>query len=233
MPNFECKMAANNISDEIIKMLSSDVDKAFKDIELKYWGVLPWDAITEKLAVQDFFRKLSNAKKKAMIAHSSGYTSEEKLASTSFACLHGMACSELSFWTKSILRRLFFTVKHSHPWMIVFSSRLQKEVYNYIIEVLTCSSSFSVSVNDTYLAKGRAIKERIVSITNKRKLEQLLSTAVDHELTFKKDFPGKGHVDLIVSESKPFVIKYSYIKEIVNIMCHYGSWNTSGVPQFV
>ena len=122
--NFEFKMAANNISDGIIKMLSSDVDKAFKDIELKYWGVLPWDAIADKLAVQDFFRKLSNAKKKAMIAHSSGYTNEEKLASTSFAGLHGMACSELSFWTKSILRRLFFTVKHSHPWIIVYQSKI-------------------------------------------------------------------------------------------------------------
>ena len=235
MHNLEFKMATNSLSDEMIEALSSEIDKLFKDIELKYWGLLPWDAISEKLAVKDFFRKLSHAKKNAIIAHSSKYTSEQKLASTSSVCLHGMACSELSFWTKSILRRMYFTVKHSHPWMIVLSSRLPKPIFDYIIEVLTCSSSFSVSINDTHLAKGRAKKERIVRITNKRKLYQLLCTGVDgnDELNFKKNVAGKGHVDLIVSENKPFVITYSYVKENVNIMCHYGSWNTNGVPQFI
>ena len=109
------KMADNNLSDEILETLSADIDKLFKDVELKYCGILPWEAVSEKLAVQDFFRSLSRAKENAIFACSSRYTREEKLASNSFASLHNMACSELLFWTKSIHRRMHFTVKHSHP----------------------------------------------------------------------------------------------------------------------
>jgi hypothetical protein len=45
----------------------------FKQVELKYWRLLPWDAISEKLAVQDFFRELSRGKKEAIIAYSNKY----------------------------------------------------------------------------------------------------------------------------------------------------------------
>ena len=82
-----------------MERLFAEIDNFCKQLELKYGGLLPWDAISEKLAVQDLFRYLSRVKKHAIVAHSSKYSSEM----TTMPCLHGMVCSELSFWTKSIL----------------------------------------------------------------------------------------------------------------------------------
>jgi hypothetical protein len=109
-------MAVRSIRRDILESLSAEIDASlFKQVELKYWGLLPWDEISEKLAVQDFFRELSRGKKEAIIACSNKYSPEEKLAAS---CLHDMAyCSELTYWEKSISRRLYFTARHSHPWV--------------------------------------------------------------------------------------------------------------------
>ena len=210
--------------------LSCEIDNFYKKLELKWWGLLPWEAISEKLAVKDFFRDLSHATKEAIIAHSSKYSPEEKLA---VSCLHGMACADVRFWEKSILQRLHFTPRHSHPWVVDFVSRLQKLVFEHIVKILTCSSTFAVHINLRRTAKGDRIKEQIVKITSYRKLYQLFEVAGDGGKSFKKCVSGKGHVDLIINENKPFVITYNEQKETVHVMCHYGCWNTDGVPQFI
>ena len=63
-------MAVRTIRRDILESLSAEIDALFKQVELKYWGLLPWDAISEKLAVQDIFRELSRGKKEAIIAYS-------------------------------------------------------------------------------------------------------------------------------------------------------------------
>lgn len=92
---------------------------------------------------------------------------------------------------------------------------------------------FGVNINVTRIAKGKNVKEQIVRITNRRKMYQLFTVDGNGEPNFKKQLPGRGHVDLIVNENKPFVITYNDSKENVNVMCHYGCWNTNGVPQFI
>jgi hypothetical protein len=139
--------SVRSIRRDILESLSAEIDAFFKQVELKYWGLLPWDAISEKLAVQDFFRELSRGKKEAIIAYSDRYSPEEKLAAS---CLHDMACSELTFWAKSISRRLY-----SHPWVVEFSSRLQTLVFEHIIKTLTCSSTFAVNIRLKRTAKER------------------------------------------------------------------------------
>ena len=69
------------------------------------------------------------------------------------------------------------------------------------------------------LQKG-TLKERIVRITNKRKLSQLFTVDRNGEPNFRKNVTGRGHVDLTVNDSKSFVITYNYSKENVNILCH-------------
>ena len=73
---------------EAMQELSCEIENFHKQLELKWWGSLPWEAISEKLAVKDFFRDLSRATKEAIITHSSKYSPEEKLAAS---CLHSMA----------------------------------------------------------------------------------------------------------------------------------------------
>ena len=67
-------MAYGSLNHEAIERLSSEIDNFYKKLELKYWRLLPWDAISENLAVQDLFCNLSRVKKDAIIAHSSKYS---------------------------------------------------------------------------------------------------------------------------------------------------------------
>ena len=178
-------MAVRSIRRDILESLSAEIDASlFKQVELKYWGLLPWDEISEKLAVQDFFRELSRGKKEAIIACSNKYSPEEKLAAS---CLHDMACSELTFWAKSISRRLYFTARHSHPWVVEFSSRLQTLVFEHIIKTLTCCSSFAANIHLKRTAKERKVNERSVEIINCRKLCQLFAVAGNCETSLIKE----------------------------------------------
>ena len=67
-------MADKSLNHEAMERLSAEIDNFYKQLELKYWGLLPWNAISEKLAVQDLFRYLSRVKKDAIVAHSSKYS---------------------------------------------------------------------------------------------------------------------------------------------------------------
>jgi hypothetical protein len=45
-------MAVRSIRRDILESLSAEIDASlFKQVELNYWGHLPWVAISEKLAV--------------------------------------------------------------------------------------------------------------------------------------------------------------------------------------
>ena len=82
---------------------------------------------------------------------------------------------------------MYFTARHAHPWVVEFSSRLQRQVFDHIIKILTCTSSFGVFINVTHFAKGQTVKERIVHVTNKQKLCQLFTVDRNGEPNFRKN----------------------------------------------
>lgn len=74
-------------------------------------------------------------------------------------------------------------------------------------------------------------KEKIVEVVHKRKLDRWFSVAEERD--FKKVFTGKGYTELLVDEKRPFQIKYTFSSEMVRLKCHYGAWNSEGVPQHI
>lgn len=215
------------MADHAIKEISKDISQFYKQFELKYWGNLPDQAIKEKIAVRDFFKTLSGLSEQAVKQHSSS-SPREKLASEC-TNLHSLSCSEVVFWKKSIQRRMFFKARHAHPWLIDFTSRLFQQVFNHILEMLTCVSMYGVLVEEN-------AKERVLKITEPRKLKQFFDHVCgssEGNTGFRKNSGDKGFVDLTISDSKPFTCTFNYKAETIRIMVHYGSWNADGVPQFL
>ena len=42
------------------------------------------------------------------------------------------------------MRRQFLTAKHSHPWVIEFTSRLQEDIFKHVVKIITSTSNFCV-----------------------------------------------------------------------------------------
>lgn len=147
--------------------------------------------------------------------------------------LHLIACRELDNWKRSIIRREFIVAKHSNPWTIEFNYRLHKEIFNHLVEMLTCTSMYCVNIQN-HLKRNGEVKEKVIKVSHKRKLERWFS---DGQMTggmgFRRSIKGKGHADLLVDGNRPFQLKYIYSTEMVQIKCHYGVCNEGGVPQFI
>ena len=129
-------MAASSLDCEIGKEISSALDTLYKNLEMKYYSDVARDDIPQKLALQDLFKELSQLKDRTLESHSEVCPREKlKFKQTD---LHRIACSEVRHWKKSMMRRQFLTAKQSNPWVIEFSSRLQEEIFNHIVNVMTC-----------------------------------------------------------------------------------------------
>ena len=82
----------------------------------------------------------------------------------------------------------------------------------------------------------RVPKKIVVQITDYRKLKQFFSGVCEDlngRTGFKKVIGAKGHVDIIVSMEKPFVLAYNVKTETITLKCHYGAWNEAGVPKYI
>ena len=142
--------------------------------------------------------------------------------------LHHMTCSEVGYWKKTLMRRQFLTAKHSHLWVIEFTSRLQEDVFKHIVNIITSTSNFNVQTRP-----GRTSKEQIVEVTSKPKLQQMLHFCLGNEETsLKQEFPGKGQT-LLLTERNPFTVTYNSGNKVVKVYCHYRAWNNDNVPQFI
>ena len=218
-------MAARFLNQEMSSEISGEIETFYRKLEKKYYNGLAQDAIPQKLALQDLFKELKEMKERTMKVHSES-SPREKLKFKQ-SDLHDMACSEVRYWKKAIMRRQYLTAKHSHPWLIEFSSRLQGNIFMHIVNIMTCTSMFGVKTR-----AGRT-NEQIVEVTNKGKLQQLLSIFLGiAERSLKRQIPGKGRTDVIIDQQKPFIITYNSSFEIVKVQCHYGAWNCDDVPQF-
>ena len=141
-----------------------------------------------------------------------------------------MACNEVSYWKKTLMRRQFPTAKHSHPWIIKLASQLQEPISKHIVNVLMWTYHFGVQT-----LNGRTKKQQIVEVTSKPKFQQMLRACLgNEEVSLKRKIKGKGgKTDIIIDRKKPFTITYNSGNEVVTVKCHYGAWNSDDVPQFI
>ena len=223
-------MAAKELNTEVIKGISEEIQSFYEKTESKYWKSLPTEAVSEKLALQDLFKELHRLKEHSLKPYSR-ISARDKLTVSS-CNVHVMACRELDYWKKSILRREFIVAKHSTPWMVEFSYRLQREIFDHLVEMLTCTTMYGVNIQ-SHLKRNGEEKEKIIKVVHKRKLERWFSDGqVTGEKGFRRSIKGKGHTDLLVDVNRPFQLKYTHSTEMVQVKCHYGAWNKEGVPQF-
>lgn len=221
------KMAARSLNNAMAQKISKEIDDFYGKLEMKYYRGIQREDIPQKLAVQDLFKELAILKEQTMKSHSEANL-REKLKFKK-CDLHHMACSEVSYWKKTLMRRQFLTAKHSHPWVIEFTSRLQEDIFKHIVNILTSTSNFGV-----HTRPERTNKEQIVEVTSKPKLQQMLRFCLGNEDTsLKREFPGKGKTDIIIDREKPFTVSYNSGNEVVKVYCHYGAWNNDNVPQFI
>ena len=223
-------MAAKELTKEVVDGISAEIGSFYYQVESRYWSKFATEAVLEKLALQDLFKELNRLKEQVLKSYSS-VPAREKIA-VATCNVHVMACRELLHWKRSILRREFFVAKHSNPWIDLFSYRLQREVFDHVVEMLTCTSTFGVNIQ-RHLNGNREDKEKVIEVVHKRKLERWFSGVNSYGEGFRRDIKGKGYTDVLVDTNKPFQIKYTYSSEVVQIKCHYGAWNTEGVPQFI
>ena len=220
-------MAASSLNNAMAKEISKEIDKFYGKLEMKYYSGIQREDVPQKLAVQDLFKELAVLKEQAMKSHSEANL-REKLKFKK-CDLHHMACSEVSYWKKTLMRRQFLTAKHSHPWVIEFTSRLQEDIFKHIVNIITSTSNFGVQTRTR-----RANKEQIVEVTSKSKLQQMLRFCLGNEETnLKREIPGKGKTDIIIDREKPFTVTYNSGNEVVKVSCHYGAWNNDNVPQLI
>lgn len=175
----------------------------------------------------DLFKELSVPKDQTMKSHSEANL-REKL-NFKKCDLDLMACSEVSYWIKTLMRRQFLTTKHSHPWVIEFTSRPQEDIFKHIVNIFTSTSNFGVQTRP-----GRRKKVQIVEVTSMAKLQQMLRFCFGNEETnLKREFPGNGKTDIIFDREKPLIVTYNSQNEVVRVHCHYGAWNDDNVPQCI
>ena len=200
-------MAASSVNITMAKDISKDIDEFYGKLEMKYFGGIQREDVAQKLAVQDLFKELSVLKEQTMKSHSEANL-REKLKFKK-CDLHHMACSEVSYWRKTLMRTQFLTAKHSHPWVIEFTSRLQEDIFEHVVKIITSTSNFGVQIRP-----GRTSKEQIVEVTR--------GYLGNEETSLKREFPGKGKTDIFIDIEKPFTLTYNSGSEVLKVRCHYG-----------
>ena len=191
-------MAARELNIEIIRGLSEEIGSFYEKIESKYWGSLSSESIPEKLAIQDLFKELKEDSLKSY----SRIPARDKLTVSS-CNLHAMACRELDNWKRSTIRREFIVAKHSNPWTMEFNYRLHKEIFDHLVEMLTCTSMYGVNIQNHIKRNGEA-KEKVIKVSYKRKLGRWFPDGqMTGEMEFRRSSKGKGHADLLVDGNKP------------------------------
>jgi hypothetical protein len=83
------KMAA---MEAVWKGISSDLDRFYETLEMKYWSGLEADDISEKIAVSSCFKELRLSKERSIALYLSGNSPRENLQHK-IAALHPLACS--------------------------------------------------------------------------------------------------------------------------------------------
>ena len=131
---------------------------------------------------------------------------------------------------EAIGRRLRSTPTTVSPWLCSFTREIPKEVFEVIWKRTIEHNGFGHNTTET----AARIK---VLITDKRKSIYVFNRMNDEGvlvkkgLLLKKTFAGKGSAEVIVSSEKPMTFSYNKNSEVLSLTCHYGFWNSYGIPQ--
>ena len=141
-----------------------------------------------------------------------------------------MARRELLHWEQQLGKSLKpCRPGAAKPYFISVQRDVPVEVFNMILKLAT------TNLFCTQLRETRSVVT--LKITNVAKLVSLLSrvnsAGADHleraDILFRKS--TSGTFQAVLSEKKPFVLKFYKSRERVTIAMHYGHWNKFGFPQ--
>ena len=142
---------------------------------------------------------------------------------------------ELGFWEKQLTSLMKPRPNMSKPWMLSFTRKLPDEVFS-LLKCLVKEGDVNAELKETKhtwtctIKTEDDLKELFKIAINKDKLKK--KKTEEEELQFlEKSFKQEGFSKVICNANKPFIIKYSFSKEVVTISCAYGCWNRFMVPQ--
>ena len=143
-----------------------------------------------------------------------------------------MLSRELLRWNKLITRRMKKTTSSSHPWKILFSRNVTKEVF----EVLKLSV-----LEGGYGSLMKTTKSKVyLSITTRSVIEWMLfvicngeAADIKEEDILCKHLKNGEYCEAVVDKGHAFAISYSKTQEVVKVVLFYGCWNPFGVPQHI
>lgn len=94
----QSKMAASSVKSVMAKDISKEIDEFYGKLKMKYYSGIQREHVPQK---QDLFKELLVLKKKTIKSHSEAHL-REKLKFKK-CDLHHMACSEVSYWKKTLM----------------------------------------------------------------------------------------------------------------------------------
>lgn len=135
---------------------------------------------------------------------------------------------EIRQWNSTSLRRMRQTPNGRNPWRIYFSRNMPFEVF----EVLKVKCKLS---NGVITGTKRRCK---IVFTNEENVYSLLEhgkikSKADSPGAMHKIFKNKDQAHLNCRQDRPFIITYSFTRELINISFFYGVFNEFGIPKHI
>ena len=148
----------------------------------------------------------------------------------------GMVIRTLQKLHNKISRRLRSRPNLANPWRGDFTIDVAREVFNVISCHIIQSNNFGHQFKETSACIDVAITDtrKALFIFNKMNLDGVLIARDD---LLKKYYGGSStdetleRCEVVVSQAKPFSLKYHKNTEVLSVHFFYGYWNQYGIPQ--
>ena len=139
--------------------------------------------------------------------------------------IHPFAVREISIWHSQITRRLRKKALVQTGWKIILVRDLPCKMFEHIVRICTANTCFATKTTQTTV-------EHVVEFTDARKVMYIFKQVAGIHKDLRKTFAHFGVAKAFVSQEKPFKLSYKVKNEQLKVQCHYGFWNSHGVPQF-
>ena len=204
--------------------IDSVLDDIFKEKGFQLYSNIERSDVSGKLALMDFLKECKAAKDKLVRKYKTSDKWGKMRCDLETGNMYVILVKEVTFWRKSIERRMHRTPRLRSPYRIDFTTRVPEEIVCAVEDLLTCEMSTMYGL-DIHLTK-RLIEIRIWS---KKRLELFFKDLICRELPQKEI--NKCNVELIVTKEKMFTLRYRKATETLNVSCFYGLWNEYFAPQ--
>ena len=130
-------------------------------------------------------------------------------------------------WYKKLSRRMSFRCGVLHPWRVLLSENLPRELFSVVCEVVsrTGFGLIEEQVGDT----------TVLAFTSRTRVRNLfcdlLGRQIRTEVFLTRKAQGQKRVEALVETEKQFCITYNAKKEEIYFEFFYGSWNEHGWSQ--